>query len=211
MPITTTAKTILALGTLFFLMTTGSHAQQSRFDEKILKGKELHDRGADGDKQAVKDAIVYFENLLEQEPNNELARVYLGSSYTIRSRDVGIGPGKLDTLKKGGRIMDQAVANAPNDIRVRLVRGVNYLRLPALFGKRDEGRADLLAILDAVQNQSGPQIDSLSAGEKQAIYYFGALALHQTGKKREAQQVFQKALEFDPDSELAPDIRKELR
>src|SRR6476659_10636498 len=48
----------------------------------------LYARGLAGDKQAVNDCITALESRLAQAPNDQLARVYLGSSWTLRSRDL---------------------------------------------------------------------------------------------------------------------------
>ena len=75
-------------------------------------------------------------------PNNQLARVYLGSAYTLRSRDLGFGPKKLETLRHGLALMDEAVAAAPNEPKVRLARALTTSSLPAFFGRRGESKKD---------------------------------------------------------------------
>jgi hypothetical protein len=70
----------------------------------------LYARGLAGDKQAVNDCITALESRLAQAPNDQLASVYLGSSWTLRSRDLPIGPGKLSAVRKGIALMDEAAA-----------------------------------------------------------------------------------------------------
>jgi hypothetical protein len=103
---------------------------------------ELYRRGLKGDKGAVEQCIAKLEALLEQQPTNQLARVYLGSAYTLRSRDLGLGPKKLRALKRGLAFMDEAVAAAPNEPKVRLARTLTTSALPAFFGRRTESRED---------------------------------------------------------------------
>ncbi len=52
---------------------------------------ELYRAGLAGDKAAVEQCIEKLEAVLKDQPNNQLARVYLGSAYTLRSRDLGFG------------------------------------------------------------------------------------------------------------------------
>ena len=61
---------------------------------------DLYARGLRGDKQAVVDCISVLEAKLTVQPNDQLARAYLGSAWTLRSRDLPIGPGKLSALAK---------------------------------------------------------------------------------------------------------------
>ena len=95
--------------------------------------KEIQDfyrRGLAGDQDAVNQCIDKLEAVLKIEPANQLARVYLGSAYTLRSRDLGFGPKKLSTLKRGIAVMDDAVAAVPDDPKVRLTRALTAEACP---------------------------------------------------------------------------------
>ena len=63
--------------------------------------RALYKRGLAGDKYAVEQCIVKLEKAVATEPDNQIARVYLGSAYTLRSRDLWFGPRKLEALKRG--------------------------------------------------------------------------------------------------------------
>jgi len=104
--------------------------------------QELYRRGLAGDKDAVKQCLEKLEQILKAEPNNQIARVYLGSAYTLRSRDLGFGPGKLKALRQGLALMDQAVAAAPDEPKVRLARARTTSALPAFFGRGEQSRKD---------------------------------------------------------------------
>lgn len=186
---------------LFYFCVVGlvAHAR-----EVLPPWHALHDKGAKGDAAAVLECIRTLEQVLENEPGNQLARVYLGSAYTLRSRDLWIGPQKLETLQRGGALMDEAVAAAPEDPRVRLIRAVNSLRLPRIFNRRKLALEDfekLVAELDCAQ---------LEPLEKQAVYYFSGLAFRGDGQKQRALELWNKALAIDSQNEVAALIRKEL-
>ena len=102
---------------------------------------DLYGRGLRGDEQAVVDCISALEERLAIQPNDQLARVYLGSAWTLRSRDLLIGPGKLSALRKGIALMDEAAAAAPNDANVLLLRAVTNEALPVFLGRRKVARA----------------------------------------------------------------------
>lgn len=184
----------------------GGGAGAAGFFGAIREARELHDRGVDGDKQAVVACIARLEDLLEENPGNQLARVYLGSAYTLRSRDLFPGPEKLGKLIEGGRLMDEAVASDPDNLRVRFVRALNYYHLPAIFGKRGLARDELIAIAGRLPTCK----DRLDARERQGMLYYGALALDAGNREAEARDLLRRAAEAAPDSELAPVIRGTL-
>lgn len=102
----------------------------------------LYRRGLGGDKTAVEQCIAKLEAVLTNQSSNQLARVYLGSAYTLRSRDLDFGPKKLEALKHGLAVMDEAVTAAPDEPKVRLVRALTTSSLPAFFGRRASSRQD---------------------------------------------------------------------
>ena len=101
--------------------------------EEIAK---LYQAALGGNREAVDPCIAKLEAAVKVDPSNQLARVYLGSSYTLRSRDLGFGPSKLQTLKQGLAEMDAAVLAAPRDPHVRLVRAMTTDALPFFAGRR---------------------------------------------------------------------------
>ena len=112
---------------------------------------ELYGRGLRGDEQAVVDCISALEAKLAIQPADQLARVYLGSASTLRSRDLPIGPDKLSALRRGISLMDEAAAAAPDNAHVLLLRAVTNEALPVFLGQRRAARAqldDLLARLE---------------------------------------------------------------
>jgi hypothetical protein len=124
--------------------------------------QDLYRRGLRGDKEAVEQCIAKLEGILRTEPQNQLARVYLGSAYTLRSRDLGFGPKKLQALKHGLAVMDQAVGAAPDEPKVRLARALTTSALPAIFGRRSESRNDF-ELLRQMLEQHPEKFDAADA------------------------------------------------
>ena len=183
---------------LLWLLSAGLAVAESR----LPAWRALHDRGVEGDAKAVVECIETLEAVLAREPENQLARVYLGSAYTLRSRDLWIGPKKLESLKHGGKLMDQAVAADPGNPRVRLVRAVNSLKLPRLFNRRKLALEDFETLLK--------QTGDLSAPEKQAVYYFAGMAFKEEGQKQRGAELWREGLKLDPSTAVAAKIRAEL-
>ncbi len=108
----------------------------------------LYRRAVAGDKAAVEECIASLEAAVKREPENQLARVYLGSAYTLRSRDMSFGSAKLATLRQGLTTMDNAVAAAPKEPRVRLVRALTTDSLPFFLGRKQSARDDFKLLAD---------------------------------------------------------------
>lgn len=80
-------------------------------------------------------AIDLFNRVLHLNKDNPVAQVYLGSSYTILADKSTKVEDKLRYLEKGTRILDATVKKYPDNYVVRLVRGINSVCLPDMFGR----------------------------------------------------------------------------
>ena len=148
----------LLLAFVFTLHVSAAPNEQSEI-------QELYRRGLQGDAQAVLACISKLEAVMQREPANQVARVYLGSAYTLRSRDLGFGPKKLQTLRRGLAVMDEAVAAAPSEPKVRLARALTTSALPAIFGRRAESRKDFAMLAD----QAGQHPEKFEAADLQIV------------------------------------------
>ncbi|MEM6821692.1 MAG: hypothetical protein AAF558_07120 [Verrucomicrobiota bacterium] len=172
----------------------------------IIEIQGLHDSSARGDKVATDQLVTKLETLIESNPENQLLRVYLGSAYTLKSRDAFPGPSKMRYLKDGLKTMDDAVKRDPDNICVRFVRAVNNFHLPAFINRRDNARKDFEQLL--LQIQSQPQ--NLNLKTVQAIHYFAGLSYKQTKRSKEAREAWLKGIQMSSDSVLTQKMEKEL-
>lgn len=128
-------RLILGLLLFAFASTTTSATEEQQI-------APWYKRAVAGDSEAVEKCIGFLEGAVKAHPDNQLARAYLGSTYTLRSRDMGMGPAKLATLRHGLAVMDSAVAAAPDNPRVRLVRALTTDSLPFFLGRKKSTRDD---------------------------------------------------------------------
>lgn len=168
--------------------------------------RELYRRGLAGDKQAVEECIGKLEATLKAQPRNQLARVYLGSAYTLRSRDLGFGPKKLQALRQGLAVMDEAVANAPDEPKVRLARALTTSALPAIFGRAAQSRQDF----EQLAAQAEKIADKFQHADLQIIYYHAGLAARKSGDRPRALSLWQAAQRYSVDAAVAKKIEAEL-
>jgi tetratricopeptide (TPR) repeat protein len=167
---------------------------------------KLYQRGLSGDKEAVEQCIATLEAVLQSQPNNQRARVYLGSAYTLRSRDLPIGPQKIKVLRQGLAVMDEAVAAAPNEPKVRLTRALTNQALPGFLGRSGSAREDF-RVLAAAAEQT-PQ--KFERGDLQLIFYNAALAAKKNGDRTRAAELLRKAQRHSADATLARKVEAEI-
>jgi hypothetical protein len=196
-----TAK-LRALAAALFVLASVSVAAPD--EQKEIQ--ELYRLGLKGDKQAVEACISKLEAVLQTQPANHVARVYLGSAYTLRSRDLGFGPKKLQALKQGLAVMDEAVAAAPNEPKVRLARALTTSALPALFGRGAESRKDLADLLETAQSNPA----KFEKGDLQIVFYEGGVAAERAGDPARASALWKQALQHPADPALTQKIQTAL-
>lgn len=167
---------------------------------------ELYRRGLAGDKIAVEECIEKLEEVVKVQPSNQLARVYLGSAYTLRSRDLGFGPKKLQALKHGLALMDEAVRSAPNDPKVRLVRALTTSALPSLFRRAASSRDDFVALAGMADRTP----DKFEGGDLQIIYYHAGRAAKHAGDPSRARAYWEAALRHPVDAKITAKTEAEI-
>ena len=95
--------------------------------------------------------------------------------------------------------MDEAVANAPDDPKVRLGRALTTQALPGMFGRARESRSDFLRLAEMVEAKPG----QLNGGDLQIVYYNAGVAAKAAGDKTRAAFYWRKALTHPADRALA--------
>ena len=185
--------------------------QTDPFSDPLIKQVEArHEKAVNGDTAETKKLTTDLEKWTKEQPNNHLLQVYLGSVYTLDSRDAWPGPGKLTYLKNGGKEMDAAVDADPDNPAVRFVRAINYYSLPTFFGKRQTARDDFQILVKQVEGViQTPYV--LSVETQQAIYYYAGLCYKQLSQTPQAKDAWGRGLKLNPTSPLGLKIQNELK
>jgi tetratricopeptide (TPR) repeat protein len=178
-------------------------------DPLIQQVQKRHQKAVEGDAAETKSLTTDLEKWTKEQPDNHLLQAYLGSVYTLDSRDAWPGPGKLTYLENGGKEMDAAVAADPDNPAVRFVRAIDYFELPSIFGKRQTARDDFQILVKQIEGIL-PNAYTLNLETRQAIYYYAGLSYKQLSQSREAKEAWQRGLKLDPHSGLGVKIGAEL-
>ena len=148
------------------------------------------------------DCIARLEKLLAVRPNDQIVRVYLGSAYTLRSRDLSIGPAKLSALRKGITLMDEAAAAAPEDASVQLTRAVTNEALPTFLGRRKVARQQLDQLVALVEKNPA----KLTPADQQLLYLNAGEAAKRAGDMTRARELWQRGAALKADPKLTQEI-----
>jgi hypothetical protein len=180
------------------------------FSDPLIKQVQARqEKAVNGDTKETKALTTDLEKWVDEQPTNYLLQAYLGSVYTLDSRDAWPGPGKLTFLRKGGQWLDGAVASAPDNPAVRFVRAIDYFELPAIFGKRQTARDDFQILLKQVDGETKtPYV--LNTETQQAIYLYAGQSFYQMSQYPQAKDAWQRGWALDPKSDLAAKISAEL-
>jgi hypothetical protein len=166
----------------------------------------LYARGLAGDREAVSDCITALEKLLAAQPNEQVARVYLGSAYTLRSRDLPIGPAKLRALRKGIALMDEAAATVPENGNVQLTRAVTNEALPVFLGRRKVAREQLEQLVVQIEKEPA----KLAPADQQLLYLNAGEAAKKAGDPARARELWQRGAALKSDPKLTAEIETAL-
>ncbi|MDQ3413545.1 MAG: hypothetical protein M3480_00985 [Verrucomicrobiota bacterium] len=166
----------------------------------------LYARALAGDKTAVTECIAALDKILAARPDDQLARVYLGSTYTLLSRDLPLGPAKLSALRKGLALMDEAAAAAPADAAVQLNRAITNQALPAFLGRRKVARAQLDRLVEQIEKNPS----ALIPNDRQLLYLNAGEAAARAGEMERAQVLWQRGAALQADPRLTKEIAEAM-
>ncbi len=124
-----------------------------------------------GDTAQIDAQISRYEAKLRIRPDDHLAQVYLGSACALRAKASFWMLTKLNYLKRGQRLMDEAVVKAPAKPRVRMIRAIASYKVPKNFGRREIAVADFEKLASIAVNEQ----TNLADNERQVILYYAWL------------------------------------
>ena len=96
----------------------------------------------DGRSEPLDVARALFRKLRDSGDNNPKVLAYAGS-IELMEASRAFAPWKKGRLAKDGlKLLDDAVARAPQDLEVRFVRAASTFRLPEMFRRREQSEQD---------------------------------------------------------------------
>lgn len=119
-------------------------------------GIAYHNLAALKARNASNNAVKYLEEAKASNPDDFVILAYLGSATTMVARDSWNFFAKLSEANKGINLIDKAVASAPTNMIVRVVRARNCLELPAFLNRKALAKQDFIMVQELlVKTPSG--------------------------------------------------------
>ena len=152
-------------------------------DMKLLKslGIQFHDLTASGNLDGARDAVRFLEEAYNLDMDPE-TKCWLGSAWTLVSRDSSNPIVKLDAIAKGLKMIDEAaeeVDKAPEIYIVPFIRIQNSYELPEEFSRRELVDRDFQFLLITYKRTPKVIEDLFDPGE---IFLFKGLYLLRDNK-----------------------------
>lgn len=176
-------------------------------DQQALQqlGIYYHNRGGDGDKEAVEKSVGYLEHLAQLDSRNLIAMAYYGSAVTMQARDAWMPWNKMKYVSLGTGKLDKAVMIDSTNLRVRLVRAVNSTNLPAFLNRRMFALRDFAYLIARMNAGETPGLDRVQ------VFYFYGVALAAEERRVEARQMWEKAVAENPAHPLSKRAAEQLK
>lgn len=177
------SKILTIILSFLFCLTLNSCSEEKRATATVSGTKAdtyktWHDVCLAGNVDEIDTQIAKFESRLKTNPNDHLARVYLGSAQALRAKHSSWPLTKLNYLRKGEKNFDSAVKQAPKDARVRMVRAIAGYKVPKRFNRRPTSLKDFEFLIPITKEPKG----RLKKNERQVVLYYASLAYAEDGR-----------------------------
>ncbi|MGH7597291.1 MAG: tetratricopeptide repeat protein [bacterium] len=174
--------------------------------EALLKlGIYYHNRGGEGDEKAVDKAVDFLDRLLQLNNRHTVAMAFYGSAVTMQGRDAFLPWNKMKYVNEGIGKLDKAVMLDSTNLRVRMVRGMNSVKLPDFLNRRPFALRDFAFIVAHADSAN------LEKSDRVQTYYFYGSTLKQEGRLDEAKTMWGQAANLWPEHPLATRAAEELK
>jgi len=185
----------------------GEYSSESNsWESRLAHALDLHNRGVEGDVEAVKECVAEFKKLRSLVPDNNLVEAYFGSATALLGRDEPNPMDKMKNANKGLKILDRAVTRDGDNIEIRILRFNVCYRLPEpIFQRGSTVVEDLSYLAERYEQDSSV----FSEDYYWHVLYTLGLAQKVINQNQEAEATWYKLLSLDPDSKYIKLLKKE--
>lgn len=133
-----------------YLKPTGD----SSWEAMLEQAKKLHQRGVEGDQQAVQKTYALLKKIRGTSLNhNSMIDAYLGSTMVLLGRDEKNPEERVRKVMNGLKILDHAVSKEKNNAEIRMLRAYVCFHLPDdVFHRLSTAVGDFNWLLKAYKN-----------------------------------------------------------
>lgn len=153
---------ILFVATLFIPLSI-CHASGTNGEgyQQLLKLRAAYYQAIESN-APVDSVINAFESFgAEEKVYRTIADAYIGSLTAFKGRDAFWPQQKLDYVKQGMGLLDEALATSDGNLEVIFIHATTCSYLPFFFGRKDDAREGFKVIAERLPNETEGVDDSL--------------------------------------------------
>lgn len=140
-------KIIIFLMTVGFVPPLGLGAAEATVDSLLAEARVLYYASVT-DKEKIDPAIELFRKIGRLDKKYQgRALTYIGSLTALRAKFAFWPQEKWKVANDGLRLMDEGLAQAPDDIEALFIHGTTCYFLPVFFGRADDAQRHLRKIV----------------------------------------------------------------
>jgi hypothetical protein len=175
-----------------------AHAPHEHPDARLAEAKRLFFAAVDGDPSSLDRAANVLEALRAGGDARPQVTAYAGAVRLLSAPRARLPWEMGRRTREGIELMDRAVAEAPDDLEVRALRGLSYYRMPGFIGRGGMAADDLAAVAAGAEGAvSAGKLDPALAA---AVLYHDGLIRERRGDPRSIDQSFRRAAQLAPDT-----------
>lgn len=175
---------------------------------RLAQAKDFFYAAVSGDREAVAKAEALLEELGGAEARDPQVVAYLGGCRLLEAAHTPLPWDKAALAHQGLALEDRAVADAPDDLEVRSLRGITSYQLPRFMGRWNLAVSDLGGVARVAEREAMEgRLDHRAASA--ALDYYGKL-LEQKYEVDGAIAAWRAALRVDAEGQGGRDAAKHL-
>ena len=175
---------------------------------RLELAEAYHLLGVVGDEDASRRARRLVEQHLATNPDDRRAQAYLGSVTLIRAKRATLPWKKLALVNEAKALLDGAVAAEPENLELRLVRGLSARKLPEWMGRQEQAWDDIAYVADRAVE--GLEDGRLSRRHAAAALLYDGKRHRDAGRVEEARERWERAVMIGGETIAAKEARAHL-
>jgi hypothetical protein len=184
--------------------------------KEINRGYKFYAEGAKKkDKEKVNKSIAVFKKLEKDKPKNAFYKVLLGNCLFLKARDAFF-LSKMSWVNRGKKKHDEAVKISPDNIWVRIERGIMSMNLPDFLNRFEIAKKDFEYLTKKIEKLSPEDLIEIEGYKlykkddesikqfyqktKQKIYYYASKVRLKEENSEDAKKYLTKAISINYNS-----------
>jgi hypothetical protein len=182
-------------------------ATQPFHDDKLVAAKDLFYDVVAGNFESLAPALQLLNDLGGGNSKNPQVVAYTGAATLLKAAHASLLE-KGALANNGLALEDKAVAQAPDDLEVRFLRGVSCYKLPAFMGRAGTAKSDLAVVAQVAEQAAREGRLDRRAAAADLLYHGKELEDHYDATGAIA--AWRAAVRIDSGSSAAHDALKHL-